>query len=393
MLKTTKLVKNTSVDRLVKLWAERYVPDLSTLPSKEDHCSVSNLVEASSPEGRALTAAKLNDLIIEIKCEIATIKTNALYAYIPNIVDLAEAKHLARFALLVYQKLIEIYQQPSQSATSLRVMRMQATVDSLRGSLSSWGMPPIEELATALEPVLLEFQAQHIASKDWRTLGFITTLLNFANKLLHSQLTLPEQVLLEPYFKFIEEQVALPWQRVCAAAARHQLGSPAFTLVEQMFPASREIAQTVYHKLVQLLPNHRSRRGGLDDPGITHSCLRDLEMFQAYLWLCVLEGSMAPVEEELVDLCVMVMTGVDVKWEMTQLWNQVLADELLARVTPSQRNILLPYTQGLQQAFLKERDRFQVTLKHSPVSSDLNNQSSFQSLRHFYFPEKNFIDR
>lgn len=393
MLKTTRLVKDTSVNRLVKLWAERYVPDLSTLSSKEKHFSLSDLVEASSPAGRALTAAKLNDLIIELKCQIATIKTNALYAYIPNIVDLTEANHLARFALLVYQKLIEIYQQRSHSAASQRVMRMPASVDSVRGSLSSWGMPPIEELATALEPVLLEFQAQHIDSKDWRTLGFITTLLNFANNLLDSKLTLPEQVLIEPYFKFIEEQVALPWQRVCAAAARHHFESPALTLVEQMFPASREIAQTVYQKLVQLLPNHRSRRGGLDDPGITHSCLRDLEMFQAYLWLCVLEESMAPVKEELVDLCVMVMTGVDVKWEMTELWNQVLADELLARVTPSQRNILLPYTQGLQQAFLKERDRFIVAPSSTPVSSDFKSQSSLQSLRHFYFPEKNFVDR
>ncbi len=54
------------------------------------------------------------------------------------------------------------------------------------------------------------------------------------------------------------------------------------------------------------------------------------------------------------------MTGVEVKWEMTELWNQVLADELLARVTPSQRIILLPYTQGLQPAFLKKRDHFIV---------------------------------
>lgn len=218
MLKTTRLVKNTSVDRLVKLWAERYVPDLSTFSSKEDLFSVSELLEASSPEGRTLTAAKLNDLIVEIKCQIATIKTNALYAYIPNIVDLAEAKHLANFALLIYKKLIEVYQQSSYSTASLRVIRMQAAVDSLRGSQTSWEVLAIEDLATLFEPVLLEFQAQHIASKDWRTLGFITTLLNFANKLIAAKLTRPEQVLIKPYFKFIEEQVALPWQRVCAAA-------------------------------------------------------------------------------------------------------------------------------------------------------------------------------
>jgi hypothetical protein len=390
MLKNTQLIHNTSVDRLVKLWSQRYVPDLSPLRLGSNQLELyQDLVKAASSEGRVLTAAAMDECLIELKCQMAKLQTDELYAYIPNIVDLAETKRLSHFACLVYKKLMEIYQQPSHSVMSQTVLRMAGTIDSVGGSLASWGMPAIEELAAALEPLLLEFQMQHIASKDWRTLGFITTLLNFANKLLLSKLTLSEQILLKPYFKFIEEQVALPWQRVCAAATRHQLESPALTLVEQMFPLSGEIAETVYRRLAQLLPNHRSRRGGLDDLGITHSCVRDLEMFQAYLWLCILEESMAPVKEELVDLCVMVMTGVDVKWEMTELWNKVLADEILAHVTPAQRTLLWPYTQGLQQAFYKERDRFKGTVKNHPVSSNVINISVFQTPRSFYFPAGN----
>ena len=140
--------------------------------------------------------------------------------------------------------------------------------------------------------------------------------------------------------------------------------------------------------VIELLPNHRSRRGKLTDRGITHSCRRDLEMFQAYLWLCLLEGSMAPINHELVDLCVMVMTGVKIKWEMTELWNKVLAEEILARVTPDQALIVLPYTEGLQQAFLKQKERFQLKEDDLYLPAELLESFNSRRARSFYFPKR-----
>jgi hypothetical protein len=87
-------------------------------------------------------------------------------------------------------------------------------------------------------------------------------------------------------------------------------------------------------------------------------------MFQAYLWLCLLEGSIAPIEHELVDFCVMVMTGLRVEWKMTELWNELLVEEIFARISPEQQLLLKPYTDGLQQAFLSQRDRFQLEVEH-----------------------------
>lgn len=373
MLVAVNYIKTPSVERLVKLWAERYKPDLSSLALEEDdRRAYTDLIEAASPENRPLTANKLHQRIIAIKCQMAGIQTNSLYAYIPNIVDLAEANRLTNFALLIYLKILEIYQHPSPTAKEEKDIISTALATSGEVSFPSWemlsteawGMPGIQEIAATIEPILLEFQEQHILSRNWHTLGFITTMLNFSNKLLllSEKLTRAEQILIQPYFKFVEEQVALPWQRVCIAAAKYDVNSPTFKLVEQLFPASRDIAEVVYSRLIQLLPNHRSRRGELTDPGITHSCLRDLEMFQAYLWLCLLEQSMAPIESELLDLCVMVMTAVHVKWEMTELWNKLLSEEILARLTPAQIAILQPYTDGLQQAFLKHKDRFNIPL-------------------------------
>lgn len=389
MLKTTHLSFTPSVNRLIKIWANRYVPDLSLLYEVSDRTSAyTALALAASPTGRALTTERISGFFVNIRCKMAALKSYGLYASNANKFDLNEASQLSSHALIVYEKLLEIYQQPSFCATSVKGMPLAAAaINSLHGSLGSWGMPPIEELAQTLEPVLLEFQQQHIAAKNWRTLGFITTLLNFSNELIPKKLTLPEQVLIKPYFQFVEEQVALPWERVCAAAANHPLGSPALTLVEQLLPHSRDIAIAVYQRLQKLLPNHRSRRGKLTDPGITHSCLRDLEMFQAYLWLCLLEGSLAPIKHELVDLCVMVMTGVKVKWEMTELWNKVLAEEILARVTPEQALIVLPYTEGLQQAFLQQKERFQFKTDDLYLPDELQECFNSRGSRSFYFPK------
>jgi hypothetical protein len=363
VLKPTILSFTPSVERLLKIWAQRYKPDLSPLVSLANRSGAcASLSSAASLEGRAITAAKLGGFLLEIRSQMAGIQTNDLYTYIPEIVKLSEAQQLSHDVLVIYKKLIEVYQRQSHSSALLT--EMPVVMDSLGGDISTWGLPVIEELATELEPLLLDFQNQHIASSDWRAIGFVTTLFNFSNQLIPNKLTVYEQVLIKPYFDFVEEQVALPWQRVCAAAASHRPTSPVFLLVEQMLPQALEIAKVVYSRLLQLLPEHRSRRGGLEDPGITHSCLRDLQMFQAYLWLCFLQGSLTPIEQELVDFCVMVMTGLRVEWKMTELWNELLVEEIFDRISPEQQLLLKPYTDGLQQAFLSQRDRFQLEVEH-----------------------------
>ena len=341
MLKATTIIKTSSAERVLNLWARRYTPGISSLLVHYSSCD--ELLQASTPEGRALTANKLREKMLDVNCQMGWIQTKNLYNYIPNVLDLTEARRITKFAFRIYKKLLEVYQQQSPNLE----------IDN--NSLSQWVIPAVEELAYALEPILIVFQEQHVVSKDWRSLGFMTSQLNFTNKLILKRLTPAEQALFAPYLKFVEEQVAMPWQRVCANAANYQLDSPQLKLVEQMMPASPDIAQSVYRKLNELLPNNRSRRGQLSDRGISHSCLRDLNMFQAYILLCFLEQSITPIEQELVPLCAMVVEGVEIKWELTQKWCEVLADEMESRLDPEQKELFKPYTQGMKQAFFKER--------------------------------------
>ena len=111
------------------------------------------------------------------------------------------------------------------------------------------------------------------------------------------------------------------------------------------------IAQDVYQQLAAAMPTHVSRRGMLKHPGVQHSCVRDLKMFQAYLWLCVMEQDMAAIETELVRLCLMVFPSIGVKWELIHRSIDLLVSELNDRVTPNELNLIQPYTTGMQKAF------------------------------------------
>ncbi|KYC42856.1 hypothetical protein WA1_12080 [Scytonema hofmannii PCC 7110] len=366
MLKTSLAEKTYSVENLLNLWLQRFTLHKFSL-SITNTLAYDDLLKANSLKGRAITAAKLKDTVLDVNCQMAWIQTKDLYGYIPNILDLNEARRITQFAFRVYRKLLEVYQQHSIDETVHTAEQ--------KTSLPIWGIAELEQLLYELEPILMVFQEQHVISKDWRALGFMTSQLNFSNQLILKRLAPAEKVLLTPYLKFVEEQVAMPWQRVCNSAAQHEQNSPMIALVEQMLPESENVARTVYRRLTELLPNYQSRRGALTHPGITHSCLRDMNMFQAYLWLCLLERSVAPMKHELLPLCVMVVQGVEIPWELTEQWCQILGEEIASRIQPEQRDILRPYTQALQQIFFEERERLrfplaiEVDAADSPVSN------------------------
>ena len=380
LIPSSQRIKSPSVESLMRIWESRYTPDLSSISTAENTAEFRRqLMEATSWSGRSQTASQLTKQVVAIKCQMASLKAKSLYAYFADILNFSDVQHLSDFALLIYLKLGEIYQQPSGHTADVyppstfdAVEKFKAQMrppainrndqpPALEAILSMPGasIPPIEAFATALDPLLMDLQQQHMLAKDWHTLGFMTTLLNFSNQLMMQGLSRIEALLLEPYFRFSEEQVAIPWQRVCWAASRHALGSPTFAIVEHCLPQSRDIAEQVYRQLMTSLPHHRSRRGLLSHPEVTHSAIRDLEMKQAYFWLSFLENSLAPIEEELVPLFVMVNPAIGVRWEFMKLANQVLFEAILNRLHPLQAKQVRPYADSYIQAFIARQSDFQ----------------------------------
>jgi len=371
MLVTAQIKQTPTVKRLVKLWTERYKPDLAALSQFENISIDQIFAKLASSEGRSKTVEKLRNNLVQLNCQLASIRSRGLYEPIPNLINFTEVKRLNLCASNIYTKLLELYQKATvvgDRGFDVNAITLNE-VEELREM-----MPNVVELAASLEPTLMLFQSQYISAKDWRTLGSLTTQLYFANDLLLGLLSPSERIIAAPYFKFIEEQIALPWQRMCAAAAKHDLESPAFILVEQLLPQANEIAEVVFQKLLKQFPNHSSRRGKLTHPGIAHSCMRDLNMFQAYLWLCVLQRNMTPITNELVELCIMVLPRVEVKWELIEKWNYTLAEELASRMNSSQQVLFEPYAQALIQSF-QEHSHLLSNLHYSPDVSLANHSS------------------
>lgn len=359
MLIPSTAVKTASVERLTRAWAKLYLPDFRSLPLKEQPVLLAELFKASSVAGRTRTIAKLNEQLIQFQSEVASVQTSALYAYMKNVMHLREVKQLAEASFQIYKQLVEFYRQ-DQLRLSAIVWQIQT--DRIEDLVH---VPAIESLAEALEPLLLEFQRQHQRSQDWRNLGFLTTQFNFCNQWLTRKLTPSERCLTQPYLKFVEEQMSHPWQRVCAAAVGHSVGSPALAIVEKLMPLAQDIAETTYGQLLERCPEHHSRRGALSSPEVGHSCLRDLKMFQAYLWLCLLEGDLATVEQELLELCVQVMPSIGVKWELTAIWTETLKETLMLYLEPAQQQQVLPYIERMHQIFWNARPQFDTPLSRS----------------------------
>ncbi|MEQ9668276.1 hypothetical protein [Coleofasciculus sp. G2-EDA-02] len=355
MLVTTPLEKSLTVKRLLNLWASRYVPDLSTLSLTSHKCTTTELMEAASPQGREKTASKLSQLI-EIHCKCAGIRTSILFSYIPNVVNLTESQGIATSSAQVYQKVLSVYQKQSPNSGLITALSQVEAVDISTdlykvSVMPKLELPEISSLVTILTPELMQFQSQHLSASNQKILGFMSTQFHLSSKVLLNRLSLPEQLLLSPYFKFIEEQVCIPWQRVCAAAGQHSLNSPILALVEQLLPKSQEIAARVYRKALELYPNYRSRRGKLDAPEVKASSIRDVEMFQAYLWVCVLEQNMAAMEKELFPLCEMVYPSVNVSWELVDKMVKLLVEKIIIRLDTQQKSIVQPYTTAMQKLF------------------------------------------
>jgi hypothetical protein len=355
MLKTSRSANHVLVECLTQLWAERYVPDLSILSPTTDSFALSELIEAASPEGRTKTVAKLQRMV-EINCKCAGIQTNVIFSYIPSIVSLTEAQGIAKVAGQVYLKALDFYQKQPIPPHLLTTEHQQKTIDLSADTVDLEAMPKlslseVQQLAIILEPLLDQFQKQHLSAIDRRAIGFMSTQFHLTAKLILKRLTTPEQLLLSPYFKFIEEQVCIPWQRICAAAVNHEPDSLHVAIVKKMLPASQSIAQRVYRRAVRAYPAHHSRRGSLIQPGVRASSIRDIEMFQGYLWLCLLEESMASVEEELLPLCLMVFPNIDVTWELVEQLMPLLTTEIQGCLSPEQADFLKPYTRRMQQIF------------------------------------------
>ncbi|NEQ54736.1 MAG: hypothetical protein F6K11_32195 [Leptolyngbya sp. SIO3F4] len=333
--------------RLLNIWRSRYVAQVKNISTNSVDFRKYPLEFAASDTGRKKTLGKISEKLIKQASHEAAARTKRLYLqheYLQfgDTVDLSKfTLHTMPVLLLCYQQQAPLVIYPADEKTSAGI-----------SSSLQFGISEIGAVANQLEGCFSEFQLQHSTSKHWLIQCFLTTQINLTSAAILAVLDPVEQAMVKPYFDLLEEYVSIPWQRLCLTANQYVQSSPQCQLVERMLMSVSDISLAVYKRWSHQFSAYAGARGGLNDLKIRRSSLRDFDMFQVYLWLCLLQGNLEPITKELVVFCNLVFKGIGIPWKMTIEGTRLLLNEILGQLNSDEKMIANHVTTGMMDAVL-----------------------------------------
>ncbi|MEB3211548.1 MAG: hypothetical protein VKL39_09335 [Leptolyngbyaceae bacterium] len=192
-----------------------------------------------------------------------------------------------------------------------------------------------ERFAVNIAPELGAIRAKFTAI-DPRVIGFVSMQFHYTGQLLLELLEPSQRKRLQFYFKAIDDHLYMPLQRAYDAAASYPYASPELSIIRTLLPESSAIAHRVVDQVLQAFPNHQCYSGALRSSAVKTSSIRDAEMFQAYIWVCLLENNVSVVQQELFPLCVMLYPTFNVQWEIVRYMLTLLQREFGQLLAPSE---------------------------------------------------------
>lgn len=210
-------------------------------------------------------------------------------------------------------------------------------------------LPP-PQLSTLIAAPLGQIRQKYTAS-DPRIIGFVSMQFHYSEQILLDLAPPSQQALLSQYFKVIDDHLYMPLQRAYQAAADHSYSSPCLRAVQRLVPLCSSIASKIVTRVSALYPDYQCHTGRLNQPHVQISSVRDVEMFQVYLWVCVLENTINAVQQELFPLCVMLYPRLNVRWELVQQLILLLGEEIRSFLEPDEVAFFTPYHQALWTMF------------------------------------------
>jgi hypothetical protein len=338
---------------LVVTWMVRYLPNLAQIPIELRKFFVERLGETIGDSQRLATANRIRETLLS-DCAFAGIQAQRLFAGSGSRLDIAEARDLGVQIGQIYSTLLDLYVQDFVFAPLLSDLY---TLDTQAGRETAARriLPGFTRMTQRIEPLLTQLQLLHLASSNQKAIGFLTTQLHLSRHRVLDRLNAQERLWMSSYIQLVEELVCMPWQRICVAASRHALDAPQVLMVRKVLQDSQAIADIVYQRAVQTFPRHNSRQGPIQSSAVQQSSLRDLNMFQAYIWLCVLEDSMSSIDDELLPLSILVFPTVGVDWSFVDRGISWILEEINRRLDSQQRQLLAPYGHRVQQRFMDAR--------------------------------------
>ena len=195
---------------------------------------------------------------------------------------------------------------------------------------------------------------QKYTANDPRVIGFISMQFHYGGQILLNLTPPAQQASLSAYFKVIDDHLYMPLQRAYQAAAEYAYDAPQLKAVQQILPLCSEIATKIAERVMQIYPNYQSHTGRLSHTNVQISSVRDIEMFQVYLWVCVLENNISAIQQELFPLCIMLYPRLKVRWELVRQLIHLLGTEIRSYLEPEQAAYSVPYYDSLWAMFSPE---------------------------------------
>lgn len=337
-----------TVESLAELWAKRYIQNLQLETQHDSTAALQDLAEITAQAGRAQTAERLKQSLRFTSAQ-AWSKTESLLAkevqrhhIDPTLID---PWQIAEDSQFLFSKAFDIYveQAPPRQLSVLAGSAHPAQI-------TVTDLPSPGRLSVAIANDVGRIRQKYTAI-DPRVLGFVSMQFHYSGYLLLDLLSPLEQVLINSYLKVIDDNLYMPLQRSYEAAAEYEYESPLLGAVQRLLPLSSEIARAVCHRITELYPDYASHSGPLTSSTVSISSVRDVEMFQVYLCLCVLEGSITSLQEELFPLCVMLYPPLQVRWELVRQMLRLLRQEITDRMSAVDAAQFQPYFRALWDMF------------------------------------------
>ena len=313
---------------LAALWARKYISGLQAQDETVQSTRLRSVTEADSQAGRATTVQHLSQNLSLASAQ-AWSKTEALLAgeiqrhqINPTLID---PWQIAADCHGLFQKCLEAYRDRVPPA------RLSVLMGREFGQMR-----------------------QKYTTHDPRTLGFVSMQFHYTGVMLLEALSSIEQSLLTPYLKVMDDHLYMPLQVAYEAAADYEIDSPSLVAVQQLLLVSTPIAHAVCDHVCRLRPAYASYSGELGSSQVRVSSIRDVEMFQVYLCLCVLQNSIRSVQQELFPLCVMLYPKLKVNWELVQEMLRAIGWEMLDRLSSDHTAIFVRYLRALSDMFALE---------------------------------------
>ncbi|MGB3518773.1 MAG: hypothetical protein WBA43_20115 [Elainellaceae cyanobacterium] len=223
-----------------------------------------------------------------------------------------------------------------------------------------------ERFAVNISPLLGHIRAKYTLV-DPRVIGFVSMQFHYTGLFL-LELATNDQDALRLYFKAIDDHLYMPLQRAYDAAAQHSYESTDLQLVRKLLPQSSAIAHRVVDQVMAAFPHHHCYSGALNSPQVKISSLRDAEMFQTYLWVCILEDNISIVQQELFPLCVMLYPMLNVRWELVRYMLTLMDHEFAQCLDTAQFIKCSTYLDSLKIMFAEDVFASEVTPSYNGVA-------------------------